>query len=174
LQSSEADTRRQASEEARQVRQEMSRLRHQPRNRAAVLQRQLDELCESFSDYIGDDAELKNRESFDGLFRTARQAIDDGHIPEAELALEQMNSIYYRELHRQPAFVVRFFKSIAAERFLAVDKAMHDELVAEGGRALAANEIDRLRGVIGRMLDNLLLVSTGDRTVAAMAGLMKA
>jgi molecular chaperone DnaK len=174
LQSSEADTRRQASEEARQVRQEMSRLRHQPRNRAAVLQRQLDELCENFSDYIGDDAELKNRESFDGLSRTARQAIDDGHIPEAELALEQMNSIYYRELHRQPAFVVRFFKSIAAERFLAVDKAMHDELVAEGGRALAANEIDRLRGVIGKMLDNLLLVSTGDRTVAAMAGLMKA
>lgn len=173
-QSGEADTRRQVSEEARQVRQEISRLRHRPKNQVAVLRQRLDELCENFSSYIGDDADPRSRESFDGLSRTARQALADEHVPETEQALEQMSSIYHRELHRQPAFVVHFFKHIAAERFLAVDKAVHDRLVAEGGQALAANEIDRLRGVIGRMLDNLMLVPTGDRTVAAMAGLMRA
>ena len=173
-QSSDADTRRQVSEEARLVRQEISRLRHQPYNRTTVLQQRLSDLVEAFAREIGDDAEAINRDSFDGLSRTARQAIAESHVREAEQALEQMSAIYYRELHRQPAFVVRFFKYIADERFLAIDKALHDRLVAEGARALAANELDRLRGVIGAMLDNLMVVPTGDQTVAAMAGLMKA
>ena len=173
-QSSEADTRRQVSEEARLVRQEVSRLLHQPQNRTSVLERRLDDLVESFERDIGTEAEAINRGSFEGLSRTARQAICEAHIREAEQALEQMSTIYYRELHRQPAFVVYFFKHISNERFLAIDKAVHDRLVAEGGRALAANEVDRLRSVIGAMLDNLMVVPTSDRTVAAMAGLMKA
>ena len=59
------------------------------------------------------------------------------------------------------------------ERYLSVDKSLHDRLVSEGRRAVAANDVDGLRRILAGMFENRLSVGGGDKVTAAMASLMR-
>ncbi len=172
-QSVDADTRRSVTEEARTIRQEISRIKHAPENRADVLLRELAEAQETFDRDVREHADPTSAELFDRLVVTIRQAIKNGDISGAERALKEMEGILYRELWRNPAYLVYLFKTLSSERHLSVDKELHDNLVSEGQNALAANDIDALRYAIARMFENRFFVGGDDKVIAAMAGLMR-
>ena len=172
-QSVDADTRRSVAEEARAIRQEVSRLKHAPENRKDVLLRELAETQEAFDRDVRDHTDTTSADLFDRLLVTVRQAIRNGDTPGAERALHEMKGILYRELLRNPAYLVALFKTLSSERYLSGDKELHDKLVSEGLRALDANDIDGLRHVIVRMFDNHFSASSDHKVIAARASLMR-
>lgn len=172
-QSLDADTRRSVTEETRSIRQEISRLKHAPENRGDVLLRELAETQETFDRDVREHADATSAELFDRLVATVRQAIRNGDMPDADRALKEMNGIIYRELGRNPGYILFLFKTLSAERYLAVDKTLHDKLVAQGQRAVAANDIDELRRALSGLAGNRFVVGGGDKVVAAMADLMR-
>ena len=94
-------------------------------------------------------------------------------MQDAERALLEMVGILYRELWRSPAYVIYLFKMVSSERYLTVDKALHDTLVSEGREALTANDIDGLRHVLVAMFENRFSVGGDDKVIAAMASLAR-
>ena len=87
-QSVDADTRRSVAEEARATRQEVSRLKHDPENRAEVLLRELAETQEAFDRDVREHADTTSAELFDRLVGTVRQAIRNEDMSGAERAPE--------------------------------------------------------------------------------------
>ena len=172
-QSVDADTRRSVAEEARATRQEVSRLKHDPENRAEVLLRELAETQEAFDRDVREHADTTSAELFDRLVGTVRQAIRNEDMSGAERALKDIESILYRELGRNPAYLVHLFKTLSSERYLSVDKALHDKLVSEGQEAVAANDVDGLRRVLAGMFENRFSVGGDDKVIAAMASLTR-
>ena len=172
-QSVDADTRRSVTEEARAIRQEISRLKHAPENRADVLLRELSEIQEAFDHDVREHADTISVEQLDQLAATMRQATRNSDMRAAERALKDMEGILYRELWRNPGYLIYLFKTVSSERHLSVDKALHDGLVAEGEQAVAGNDIDDLRRVLSRMFENRFSVGGGDKIVAAIASLMR-
>jgi molecular chaperone DnaK len=173
LQSVDAETRRSVTEEARTIRQEISRLKHAPENRGDVLLRELAETQEAFDRDVREHADATSAELFDRLVVTVQQAIKNGDMSGAERALREMEGILYRELWRNPGYVLYLFKTLSSERYLSVDKALHDTLVSEGQRAVASNDLDGMRRVLAGMFENRFSVGGGDKVIAAMAGLMR-
>ena len=172
-QSVDADTRRSVAEEARAIRQDVSRLKHSPENWTDVLLRDLAATEEAFEQDVRELADTTSAELFDRLVVTARQAIRNGDMSSAERALKEMDEILYRELGKNPAYLVYLFKTLSAERYLSVNKALHDKLMSEGDQALAANDIDGLRHVLARMSENRFSVGGDDKVITAMASLMR-
>lgn len=171
--SSEAETRRSVTEQARAVRQQISRLKHSPDNRAKVLEQEMFDTVETFDQFAKEHAGLTSIDLFSRLSLTVQQAIRNSEIPEAERALSEMKGILQAELWRNPSYVVHVFKMSSPERHLAVDKALHDKLVAEGEEAVAAKNFDGLRRTIFQILENQFFVGGGDKITATMAGLMR-
>lgn len=169
----DADTRRSVTEEARSVRQEISRLRHAPANRASVLLRELFESVVAFETRVREHADATSAALFDRLATTADQAIRSGDMAEGERALKQMEAIGAEAVWRSPAHLVFLFKTLAGDRHLAVDKALHDRLVAEGQRHVAANAIDQLRRILFEMARNRFTVGDAGKAVAALAGITR-
>ena len=172
-QSVDADTRRSVTEESRAIRQEISRLKHAPENRAGVLLRELSETQEAFDRHVREHADGTSIELFDRLAGTAHQAISNGDMSSAERALNEMEGILYRELWRNPGYLIYLLKTVSSERHLSVDKTLHDRLVSEGEQAIAANDVDELRRVLACMFQNRFSVGGGDKVIAAMASLMR-
>ncbi len=172
-QSVDADTKRSVTEEARAIRQEVSRLKHDPENRAEVLIRDLTETQEAFDRDVREHSDTTSVDSFDRLVGTVQQALKNGDMQDAERALLEMVGILYRELWRSPAYVIYLFKMVSSERYLTVDKALHDTLVSEGREALTANDIDGLRHVLVAMFENRFSVGGDDKVIAAMASLAR-
>ncbi|MEQ6335677.1 Hsp70 family protein [Sphingobium sp. MK2] len=170
--STEGDARRQASEEALHIQQDLARIRNRPENRKAVLLAELND----FQDYIDDRLrsfapELAAR--FDGLGNNMREAMSREDWNKAGQIFEQMRSLLYRALQEQPEFVIAQFAMIAQERFAALDKALHDKLVLQGEEAANCNDIDGVRNVIRLLLNNRVQTSTPSAKVAVLAGLVR-
>jgi molecular chaperone DnaK len=176
-QTQDPDTRRSVAESARHVRQALSRLRHAPEHRAAVLGQRLTEIRQVFDNVLREVAGPETVAQFDRLAETAEQGLRRGNahgFDEAERALAEMATVQGRELWRQPAFILRAFKSLAEERFLAIDKDLHDNLVSRGEARIAANDVDGLMQVVREIHANRFQIDGGDRELTRFAGLMRA
>jgi molecular chaperone DnaK len=172
-QTGDADTRRSVTEEARSIRQEISKMRHNPRNRAMVLKQELDRVTGQFDKLIRETVDDRITGIFDRLHETANSALKANNLNEAERTIDEMSSITSRELIQQPGYVIFVFKELGQQRHLSVDKQLHDALVRHGGEAIQAQNIDRLREVVRQMFGNLIQVGASDSNLAAMAGLMR-
>ena len=170
----DADDRRQISEQAREIRQAISRIRHDPKNRATVLKREIADLQEMFDVEVRDEADETITRVFDRSAGTAESALGVNDLETAERAFKEMESVAHRALFRSPKFIIHMFRIMSAEQFLAVDKVKHERLVEEGRRALSGGDIDKVKAIIGAMLENRISIGGGDKTVNLMAGLMKA
>ena len=172
-QSVDADAKRSVTEEARAIRQEVSRLKHAPENRADVVLRELAGTQEVFDVHVRDHADLTSVTLFNRLVDTVHQAIRNSDISGAERALLEMDGILYKELWRNPAYLADLFKTLSSERYLSVDKSLHDNLVSEGLRAFAAHDIDDVRRVLKAMFENRFFVGGDNKMLAAMASLTR-
>ena len=122
--------------------------------------REPSETQEAFDRDVREHADATSVEPFDRLAGTVHQAIRTGDMPSAERALKEMEVILYRELWRNPGYLIYLFKTVNSERHLSVDKALYDGLVSEGEQAVAANDVDELRRVLAE--DHVVHSHIGD------------
>ncbi len=170
--SSDAEARRAATEEALHIQQELARLREAPENRRAVMLRDL----QSFEDGIAEHVDSLDRptvERLSQLSQSARESIGNEDWSKARQIIEQMNAVYYKALYELPEYIVGMFLSIAPERHAALDKALHDEIVARGMAYVDAQDIDGLRTSIRDLLRNRMPSQMGASKVALLADIMR-
>lgn len=157
----DAETHRAVAEEARRVRQDIALLRHRPEHRARALTAELTEVEEAF-DHLRTQAEAVEIDRFDRLSGTARRALRTEDFEAVERALREMNGLRFGVLFRDPEFLAGLAAQMAGERYSAIDKALHDRLVAQAERAVARQDTAALRAVIGQFLANRF--ATGGRS----------
>jgi molecular chaperone DnaK len=173
-QNHDPDARRQVTETARFVRQELSRLRHSPQYRKTALLAEMNELLKEFNAQARDQAPPEVIGRMEQLAETVRRSpgVRDS-FEDAELAIDQMRGILYEILLFQPSYLAGIFRSLCETRYLAIDKTLHDLLAKDGEEAIANNDVKGLRKVLGRMMSNRFEVGT-NKEVAVLAGLMRA
>jgi molecular chaperone DnaK len=169
----DADTRRSIAEQSGSIRHEISKIKNRREHIADVLNVELDLLLSAFDTAIRPSANRTASEHFDTLTRQTRDAIARGNTEDARKSLSEMRSIGLAEAQKQPGFIVGFFSDLARERHIAVDKSAHDSLIAEGQICIDNSDMDGVRLVIGKMLENRYPIQPKGSTTAALAGLMR-
>ena len=113
------------------------------------------------------------------LFRSAqlgnnvREAVGREDWSKAGQIFEQMQTVLFRALREQPEFVIAQFHDLVSERFAALDKILHDQLVVRGEQAIEANDIEELRSVIHFLINNRMVTATASAKIAILAGLVR-
>jgi hypothetical protein len=65
------------------------------------------------------------------------------------------------------------FDLVSKQRHLAADKSVFDLLLADGQNALAANDVDELRTVVVRIMDNQIASTTGRSDITKLASVLR-
>jgi molecular chaperone DnaK len=169
----EADTRRSIVEEGRAIRQEISRIKNRPENVGSVLTAEVDGLVQAYHATVRAHAPRSTNDRFDALLEQVHEALQHGRPDDARRSYSEMIAIFLDGAKEQPGFHVDMFLSFTRERHLAIDKARHDRLIAEGEACIDRKDLDGLRRVIGQILDNQYPTSAKKAASAALAGLMK-
>jgi molecular chaperone DnaK len=169
----EADTNRSIAEEARSIRQDISKIKDRRENVSDVLRAELESLVAAFDGAIRPSADSAALDRFDRLARQTRDSIARGNIDDAKKSISEMRATCFDEARKQPGFVIDMFLELARERHFAVDKALHDRLVEAGKASIDRNDLYGLRAVIGQILENRYPIDVKDSPKVALAGLMK-
>jgi molecular chaperone DnaK len=154
----DADTHRSVAEEARKLRQTVALLKMSPENEERVLKDEAAKAELSF-DELRDVAQPVDAERHDKLLVTARRSIREKNFDSARRSLSEMHGIRMKALAETPDFLIQILRLLANEKHLAVSEELHDQHVAAGIDAAKSGDVDRLRNVIGQMMNNR--VSTG-------------
>ena len=101
----------------------------------------------------------------DALMRSSPHAVED-----ASRSLAEIRGLLFAALAKQPGFWRARFESFAEDRHLAIDKELHDRLVAESETAMRSNDIDAIRNLTFRLSENMVHVG-GPGHGEALAGL---
>lgn len=170
--STEAEARRAATEEALHILQELARLRARPSNIKAVILAELEQVEDNVANVVNElDPAVVAR--IQDLGRTVREALSIAEWVRARQGVEQIQSLFYRELWRQPGFIFAVFEDVASERFAALDKNLHDRLVAEGRAAQVAQDHDTVHHVIRRIFANRMPGETASSKAVLLASLTR-
>jgi molecular chaperone DnaK len=168
----DAEARRSVTEEALHVQQELARLRDAPEHRRAALLDEIERIEDGVANVVeGLDAETVQR--LNTLLSSAREELSNGNWKKVRDLVEQAQSNFQKVLFEQPSFILAVFEDVARERHVALDKDLHDQLVAEGHAATEKGDIDTVREVIGKILRNRMPNESSSKGVAALAGLLK-
>jgi len=154
----DADTHRSVAEEARKLRQEVALLKMSPENEERVLYDEVAKAETSF-DELRDIAQPVDTERHDKLLVTTRRSIREKNYDAARRSLDEMQGIRMKVLAESPDFLIEIFRRLAEEHHLAVDEALHAQLVDAGVEAVKSGNVETLRMIIGQMFGNR--VSTG-------------
>ena len=157
----DADTHRSVAEEARKLRQEVALLKMSPENEERVLDDEVAKAETSF-DELRDIAQPVDTERHDKLLVTTRRSIREKNYDATRRSLDEMQGIRMKVLAESPDFLIEIFRRLAEEHHLAVDEALHAQLIEAGVEAAKSGDVDRLRMIIGQMFGNR--VSTGADT----------
>jgi molecular chaperone DnaK len=170
--SPDADTKRQVTEEARFLRQEIYRLKHDDANVAAVLQMEIDDFENHYTRFFAKDVEPETNANITRQLASARDALRRGDTQETRHALEEASGLLNGFLMKQPAFWGAQYDNLVDTRFNAIDKALHDRLAERGERAIRDNDVDGLRRVVIEMYQNTIR-ATGGSDTNVLSGLMR-
>ncbi|WP_404338282.1 Hsp70 family protein [Sphingomonas sp. MMS12-HWE2-04] len=169
---SEADSFRSIAEEARLLRQEISRLRHRPELRIQIVRADLFRV-EAQSRALLSVLEQDERAQFQQQRATAEQALDDARFAVAERAIEAMEQVLRGALSRQPDYYLEGFRWLQGQRHLTTDPARFDALVMRGRAAIAGQDTADLRQTCAAIANTLNLPKADKADVAALAGLRR-
>jgi|CXWL01.1.fsa_nt_gi molecular chaperone DnaK len=134
-------------------------------------QMDLDRAISSFEEDAREYARPAEVSTIENLMRTAQRAIDS-NSNDFESHLDQLQSKRFMILWREDWFVIARFKSFAEHAYLFPDRKQHAALVAAGMEALRADEIDRLRQIMGDLYSLRVGVGTDDE-MAAVANVVR-
>lgn len=169
--STEAEARRAAAEEALHIQQELARLRDAPDNRHAVMLSDLAAFEDSISELV-ENLDRTTVERLNQLGQSAREAIGREDWAKGRQIIDQMYGTFYNALYQQPDFIMRMFSELAEERYAALDKDLHDSIVERGLACAANGDIDGVRSAVHGFLNNQMPSQTGTRKAAVLASLM--
>lgn len=106
-------------------------------------------------------APRSTNDRIDALLEQIHGALRHGRSDDARRSYTEMIAIFLDGAKEQPGFHVDIFLSFMRERHLAIDKALHDRLIADGEGCIDRNDLDGLRRVIGQILENQYPTSEG-------------
>ena len=167
----DADTHRSVAEEARKLRQEVALLKMSPENEERVLDDEVAKAETSF-DELRDIAQPVDTERHDKLLVTTRRSIREKNYDAARRSLGEMQGIRMKVLAESPDFLMEIFRSLAEEHHLAVDEALHAQLVEAGVEATKSGDVNRLRMIIGKLFGNRVSTGTDAAEIIELAHLL--
>ncbi len=153
--------------------QEAKRLLAQARKEhlKEIRQLELDKAVEFFDRAVRKYARPTEESACDNLAKTAQRAIDN-NSSDFESHLDELRGKNFMILWRQDWFVIDRFKWLAEDSYLFPDEREHAQLVTMGMEALKANDIDKLRNVVGH-LDSVRIGSGGEDEMIAGANIVR-
>lgn len=169
----EADTRRSITEEARSIRQEISKIKENPENISALLRAEINAVTSYFNAAVRPKCSQAVAEKFDRLSQQAREAAAQGKIQDAKRSLSEMRGTTYEELNKQPSFVINSFMALANERHLAIDKVLHDQIVEAGKASAARQDMGGVYDAIKRIIENRVPTDPKLGPTEGLASLMR-
>ena len=146
--SQDAESTKQAMDDVLEAKRHLAEVRK--RHLKDIRQMDLDSCVEYFENYIKSNARETESRSYQNLARTAQRAIDT-NSPDFEAHLAELKSRNFQILWRQDWFVIDRFKTLAQQAHLYPDRQTHSALVNMGVEALEADDIERLRQVVGEL-----------------------
>jgi molecular chaperone DnaK len=135
-------------------------------NSKPIRQMDLDACLGFFNKVVRQHARPTEASAFDNLARTAQRAIDS-NSGDFENFLDQMRQKNFDILWRQDFFVIDRFKQMAKEPWQFVDRRQHAELVAVGVEAIKADDIEKLRHVMGQLYSIRISLGEDENMIAA-------
>lgn len=139
-------------------------------NLKEIRQIDLDRCIEHF-DPLREMARPTEISSFDNLAKSAQRSIDN-NLPDFETLLDQLKGKIWGILARQEWFIVDRFKWLAENSHVFPDKNEHATLVNLGKNALQADDIDKLREIVGA-LDSLRIDSGSEEDMLAATNIVR-
>lgn len=163
---------RSITEEARHLRQDMSRLRHRSDLRASVLRSELSRI-----ERVYQHTQAFMNESSQGRFDqqrvTAEDALDRRDIDLAERAIGGMDTLNWAILLSDPMFLAAQFEHLTEQRSASTDPNEFDRLISQGRTAISQDNLEELRRTNGDLFDLIATPAGGGDDVAALAGLRR-
>lgn len=136
-----------------------------------IRQLELDRAVDLFDNTVRQHARPTEATSFDNLVKTAQRALENNGS-DFESHLDDLRSRNFMILWRQDWFVIDHFKRLARASYLFSDAREHAQLVAVGTEAIKANDIDKLRAVVGQLI-SIQVGSAGDDDMMAGANIVR-
>ena len=142
------ETSKQAMDDVQEAKRLMAKTRKE--HLKEMRQLDLDSCVEFFDKTVRKYAKPAETGSFDNLAKTAQRSIDnnsgdfDGHLSE-------LRGKNFSVLWRQDWFIIDRFKWYVEDTHLFPDPKEHAALVEVGTRALEANDMEKLRSVVGHL-----------------------
>lgn len=135
-----------------------------------IRQLELDRVVDFFEEVVRQHARPTEASSFDNLVKTAQRALENPSS-DFESYLDDLRSRNFMILWRQDWFVIDHFKRLAQASYLFSDAREHAQLVVHGTEAIKANDIDKLRAVVGQLF-SIQVGSAGDDDTMAGANII--
>jgi molecular chaperone DnaK len=173
---STGDERRSITENVRHIRQEAARVRAKPENRGRVLAYRLVDRIKTYNELARPAEPMPDSQRFDQQAEAASNELKrktTASFDMAESIIEQMDGTYWRTLWRKADFVAYMFDLVSKQRHLAADKSVFDLLLADGQNALAANDVDELRLVVVRIIDNQIAAAAASSDITKLAAVLR-
>ena len=136
-----------------------------------IRQLELDRAVDFFDNTVRQHARPTEATSFDNLVKTAQRALENNGS-DFESHLDDLRSRNFMILWRQDWFVIDHFKRLAQASYLFSDAREHAQLVAVGTEAIKANDIDKLRAVVGQLI-SIQVGSAGDDDMMAGTNIVR-
>ena len=136
-----------------------------------IRQLELDRAVDFFEKAVRQHARPTEATSFDNLVKTAQRALENNGS-DFESHLDDLRSRNFMILWRQDWFVIDHFKRLAQASYLFSDAREHAQLVAVGTEAIKANDIDKLRAVVGQLF-SIQVGSAGDDDMMAGSNIVR-
>ena len=154
---SDPETAKQAMDNVQEAKKLLADVRKS--NIKPIRQMDLDSCVSFFNKTIRELARPTEASSFDNLVRTAQRAIDS-NSSDFENHLSELRGRNWHILWRQDFFIVDIFNDLSEEPWQFADRQQHAELVAVGKQSIKADDIEKLRKVVGQLYS--IRISTGD------------
>ncbi len=169
---SEPDTFRSIAEEARLLRQDISRLRHRPELRIQMVRSELYRI-EAKSRMLLTILSQADRAQFDQLRTTAEQALEEGRLAVADRTIQAMDDVLLGAQRQQPEYYAEGFHYLQRQRHMTNDPEKFDLIVARGRAALASGDHSGVRDACSGLAGIINFPKEQEADVAALAGLRR-
>ena len=162
------ETAKQAMDDIQEAKKLLAQARKE--HQKVIRQLELGKVVEFFNSRIREHARPAESGAFDNLAKTAQRAIDN-NSGDFESHLDELRGKNFVILWRQDWFVIDRFKWLSEDAFLFADANEHAELCKIGRQALQANDIDKLRQVVGH-LDSTRIGTAGEDDMVAVSNIL--
>lgn len=166
---SDPETAKQAMDNVQEAKKLLADVRKA--NVKVIRQIDLDSCVKFFDEYIREHARPTESSAFDNLARTAQRAIDN-NTADFENHLDQLRGRNWEILWRQDWFVMNTFKRFSQEPWQFADQVQFAELVGHGNEAIKADDMEKLRRVLGGLY-SIRISTDGDDDMLATSNITR-